>query len=87
MPDDFGGDKSYGFGGSKKIDSSGITIDGKNYKLTSEVETTLIPVGTVVTTKLGTETTFSRLQAGDYVAIVTEKDGSEDVIAAIYIVG
>ena len=46
-----------------------------------------IPVGTNVTTKLGTVTTFSRLAADDYVALVIEKDGDEDVIAAVYIIG
>ena len=53
----------------------------------TETITTYIPVGTEVTTKLGTITTFSRLSAGDYVALITEKDGEEDIIVAVYIIG
>ena len=49
--------------------------------------TTYIPVGTAVTTKLGTVTTFSRLEAGDYVALITEGDGEEQMIMAVYIIG
>lgn len=60
-----------------------ISLNRKNYIMGRDSETRYIPVGTVVTTKLGTETTFSRLQAGDYIAIVTE----EDEMVAIYIVG
>ena len=56
---------------------------------TSETEaiTTYIPVGTEVTTKLGTVTTFSRLAVGDYVAFIMEQDGDEQIIMAVYIVG
>ena len=64
-----------------------FTYDNKTYRIGSESITTYIPVGTNVTTKLGTVTTFSRLAADDYVALVIEKDGDEDVIAAVYIIG
>ena len=65
----------------------GITYDGVLYKMGEESFTTYIPVGTVVTTKLGTETTFSRLAAGDYVALVVDGQGDEQVIMAVYIIG
>ena len=50
----------------------------------TDTTTALIPVGTKVTTKLGTETTFSRLAAGDNVALVMNKNTGE--IASVYIV-
>ncbi len=49
-----------------------------------EEATILIPVGTDVITKLGTVTTFSRLRAGDNVALVKDKGTGE--ITAVYIV-
>lgn len=52
----------------------------------SETVTAYIPVGTPVTTRLGTVTTFSRLAAGDYVALVVDKKQDGDTIAAVYIV-
>lgn len=50
------------------------TINGNEmtYEQDGETVTTLIPVGTVVTTKLGTTTTFSRLSAGDTIQMVLE---------------
>lgn len=48
-------------------------------------QTALIPVGTEVVTRLGTVTTFSRLAAGDNVALITEEDGEETVIVRVYI--
>ncbi len=53
------------------------------YIETEESVTLLIPVGTSVTTKLGTVTTFSRLAAGDLIAMVVEKqsDGSFVIIS------
>lgn len=57
------------------------------YKLTEETGALQIPVGTAVTTKLGTVTTFSRLAAGDKVALIMEQDDSGQVIAAVYIIG
>lgn len=57
------------------------------YQVGGETVTTYIPVGTAVTTKLGTVTTFSRLSAGDCVALVTEGTEAEQVIMAVYIIG
>lgn len=64
-----------------------FTYDGTVYELTGETVTTLIPVGTDVITKLGTVTTFSRLAAGDKVALVVEEDDGAQIITAVYIVG
>lgn len=68
-------------------ETSMIAYDGKTYRLGTETVTKYIPVGTDVTTKLGTVTTFTRLAAEDYVALVMEKDGDEEIIAAVYIIG
>jgi hypothetical protein len=58
------------------------------YSLTGEETTMMIPVGTPVTTLLGTVTTFSRIAVDNTLKIVTEKnDAGEDTIVAIYIVG
>ena len=72
---------------SSRSETNQFTYDNKTYRIGSESITTYIPVGTDVTTKLGTVTTFSRLAADDYVALVIEKDGDEEVIAAVYIIG
>lgn len=64
-----------------------FVYDGITYRIGEENVTTYIPVGTDVTTKLGTVTTFSRLAANDYVALVIEKDGDKEIIAAVYIIG
>lgn len=50
------------------------TINGNEmtYELNGETVTTLIPVGTTVTTKLGTTTTFSRLYAGNTIQMILE---------------
>lgn len=67
---------------------SGDSQDQVMYTLTGETVTTLIPVGTVVTTQLGTETTFSRLAVGDMLKIkLGTNDAGETVILAIWIVG
>ena len=40
-----------------------------------------IPVGTKVMTRLGTETTFSRLAAGDNIKmLVQENDGQQEIL-------
>lgn len=58
------------------------------YSLTGEETTMMIPVGTPVTTLLGTVTTFSRIAVDNTLKIVTEKnEDGEDTIVAIYIVG
>ena len=64
-----------------------FTYDGTTYRVGEESVTAYIPVGTNVTTKLGTVTTFSRLAENDYVALIMDKDGDTEVIAAVYIVG
>lgn len=57
------------------------------YTLTGEEETTLIPVGTTVTTQLGTTTTFSRLAVGDMIKLLMEKDkDGKDVIVGIWMI-
>lgn len=50
------------------------TINGNEmtYEQDGETVTTLIPVGTTVTTKLGTTTTFSRLYAGNTIQMILE---------------
>lgn len=58
------------------------------YSLTGEEGSTLIPVGTTVTTQLGTTTTFSRLAAGDMVKLLMEKDkNGKDIVVGVWIVG
>ncbi len=56
---------------------------GSRYTKTGETKTYEIPVGTAVTTKLGTVTTFSRITASDTLAIVVRK--GTDNILRIYI--
>lgn len=99
IPGDMGSEKMSA-GSDKPEDSSsergnkGLGEDRENsqrnktmYTLTGEEETTLIPVGTTVTTQLGTTTTFSRLAAGDMVKILMEKDeNGKDVIVGIWMV-
>lgn len=56
------------------------------YQLTGETNTTYIPVGTPVTTALGTTTTFSRLATGNMVQILLEEnEDGESVIVGIWI--
>ena len=54
--------------------------------LTEEKVTVQIPVGTKVTTRLGTETTFSRLAAGDNIKMLVQEENGETVILEIWIV-
>jgi len=72
---------------NQSADSDTFTYNEITYKLTEESATAIIPVGTDVTTRLGTVTTFSRLKAGDYIALVIEEVGGAQVITAVYIVG
>ena len=72
---------------SRRNETNQFTYDDKTYRIGNESITTYIPVGTDVITKLGTITTFSRLAANDYLALVIEKDGDKEVIAAVYIIG
>ncbi len=87
----FGGDLPGGegqgdfnpFGSSGESEDDTVTIGEKTYTPGETQETVLIPVGTSVTTKLGTQTTFSRLSAGNAIAMVLQ----EGEIVRIYIVG
>ena len=67
--------------------SSVFTYNDVVYEVTDESVTTMIPVGTDVITKLGNVTTFSRLAAGDKVALVVEEEQDRQVIVAVYIIG
>lgn len=58
---------------------------GQTQEPAQQEQTALIPVGTEVVTRLGTVTTFSRLAAGDNVALITQEDGKETVIVRVYI--
>ena len=90
MQGNFGG-REQGNRGERQDNITGnvqsFVYNGISYQIGNEQVTTYIPVGTEVTTKLGTVTTFSRLAAGDYVALVMEKDGDREIIVAVYIVG
>ncbi len=89
MQGGFGGNRGGMKGGNTtgNSDTGMILYDGSTYRVGTEKITQYIPVGTDVTTKLGTVTTFSRLAAGDYIALVTDKADSEEVIVAVYIIG
>ncbi len=80
-PDSSGGFNP--FGSSSQTDDDTVTIGGVTYEPGDTQETVLIPVGTSVTTKLGAETTFSRLSAGNAIAMVMQ----DNEIVRIYIVG
>ena len=82
----FGG--SFGQGTSvSRIAEDNFSYNDVTYVLTQEAVTAQIPVGTDVTTRLGTITTFSRLAAGDQVALVVEEDQGQQIIMAVYIIG
>ena len=94
MPEGFGGGFPEGFGGEMPEGFEGFAgpmpegSGGNNgSQEQSKQITAYIPVGTEVITKLGTTTTFSRLAAGDYVALVMEEEDGEQIIMAVYIVG
>ncbi len=72
------------FSASVQTAEDGFTYNNETYILTEEEMTELIPVGTPVTTKLGTVTTFSRLAAGDSIAIIRNTSTGE--ITAVYII-
>ncbi len=80
-----------GFGDSSSAVTSSandtFTYDGVTYRLTEESATMQIPVGTDVTTRLGSVTTFASLSAGDCVALVVQEVDGEQVIMAVYIIG
>lgn len=73
---------------SESSDKAQSQMQVTRYTLTGEEMSATIPVGTPVTTLLGTVTTFSRIAVENTLQIVTEKNSEgEDVIVAIYIVG
>ena len=59
---------------------------GEKQEETKETVTVQISVGTPVTTRLGTETTFSRLAAGDNIKMLVQEEDGEQVILEIWIV-
>ena len=69
---------------TKRISDGSSARDGKMPE-DAETCTALIPVGTQVITRLGTAVTFSRLAAGDHVALIMEESGGESVIVKVYI--
>lgn len=73
---------------TEKKESSDKKQSMTAYQLTGDEKTMLIPVGTPVTTLLGTTATFSRISAESMVKIVTEKDvDGNEVIVSVWIVG
>lgn len=80
---DFSSQSGRGSASSTTETQNTLTYEDSVYVAGEETLTQYIPVGTDVTTKLGTVTTFSRLSAGDWVALVVE----DDVIMAVYIIG
>lgn len=75
-------------GGNGKMQDTDTFVYGEaTYCVGKEEVTAYIPVGTDVTTKLGTVTTFSRLAAGDYLALILQESEGTSVISAVYIIG
>lgn len=64
-------------------DASGFAAGGQSgrsaYTETGETKSWQIPVGTDVITSLGVTTTFSRLSAGDVIAVLTE-EGTDNIL-------
>lgn len=71
----------------QESDSDTETKTTTYYQLTGDQQTVRIPVGTEVTTLLGTATTFSRIAVDDTLKLVMEKNADGDeVVVAVYIV-
>ena len=70
-------------GGRPTEDASGFAAGGQSgrpaYTETGETKSWQIPVGTDVITSLGVTTTFSRLSAGDVIAVLTE-EGTDNIL-------
>ena len=73
-------------GGMPQRDGSGFAAGGTGgqtgrsaYTETGETKSWQIPVGTDVITSLGVTTTFSRLSAGDVIAVLTE-EGTDNIL-------
>jgi hypothetical protein len=76
-----------GVSGGKTGVQAALVYDNVSYVLSVETREDMIPVGTEVMTRLGTVSTFSRLRAGDYVALIMDQDGDKQVIASVYVIG
>ena len=63
----------------------GINEGPGAYEEEGQEQTTLIPVGTDVITRLGATVTFSRLATGENVALIMEEDEGQKVIVKVYI--
>lgn len=73
--------------GKQSVDTDTFVYGEATYCVGKEEVTAYIPVGTDVTTKLGTVTTFARLAAGDYLALILQESEGKSVISAVYIIG
>lgn len=78
MPDGFPGNGNGSMSGGVK-GSRNSTGNVSAYTETGEARSFEIPVGTQVITKLGVETTFSRLSAGNIIALLLEK-GTDNIL-------
>jgi hypothetical protein len=85
-----GGDVQNGSGGGQGFRGGMQEADGQDrslYQLTGEEKTLLIPVGTAVTTPLGTQTTFTSIAVDDMLKLVVEEDGDGgETVTAVWIV-
>ena len=86
IPQGIAGDMPDGFPGNRNGSMSGGVKGSRNsagnisaYTETGEARSFEIPVGTQVITKLGVETTFSRLSAGNIIALLLEK-GTDNIL-------
>ena len=84
---DVSGEDMPDMGEDSKPSVSTMTVTKTYHSLGKEPVQTTIPVGTDVITKLGTTTTFARLASGDVIQMLVEKDGEQEVIVKIWIVG
>lgn len=78
MPDGFTGNGNGSMSGGVK-GSRNNAGSASAYTETGEARSFEIPVGTQVITKLGVETTFSRLSAGNIIALLLEK-GTDNIL-------
>ena len=83
MPDSGTAEGGTPDGGLPQQDASGFAAGGQSgrsaYTETGETKSWQIPVGTDVITSLGVTTTFSRLSAGDVIAVLTE-EGTDNIL-------
>lgn len=84
-----GGNVQNGSGGRQGFRGGIQEVDGQDrslYQLTGEEKTLLIPVGTAVTTPLGTQTTFTSIAVDDMLKLVVEEDGDGvETVTAVWI--